>query len=51
MAEIDHDLRRQSRFGEAFFHLSNMLRAIVWRFTARRMIWQSPLPLVFTIAE
>lgn len=34
MAEIDHDLRRQSRFGEAFFHLSNMLRAIVWRFTA-----------------
>lgn len=34
MAEIDHDLRRQSRFDEAFFHLSNMLRAIVWRFTA-----------------
>ncbi len=34
MAEIDHDLRHQSRFDEAFFHLSNMLRAIVWRFTA-----------------
>ena len=51
VAEIDHDTRCQTGLCQPFFYRTDIFRAVVRFLPPRRMIWQSPLPVVFTMAE